>query len=299
MFLLEVINHVFRTELLEKHWLPKLTRSIIETTSDLDIIEMLTDDVTVAAWNNEGLPSDRMSVENATILTNCERWPLMIDPQLQGVKWIKQKYGDELVVVRLGQKNYLDTIERAVGNGDVVLLENIEESTDPVLDPLLGRNTIKKGKAIRLGDKEIDFAPTFRLILHTKLANPHYRPEMQVRNVFTEKNNVRQPGVEPGSTAWKAIMLTATPLTPDNYNICFICFKQAQTTLINFTVTRSGLEDQLLADVVRKERRDLEEAKSALTKQQNEFKIRLKQLEDDLLARLSTAQGNFLGVLSI
>ena len=187
MFLLEVINHVFRTELLEKHWLPKLTRSIIETTSDLDIIEMLTDDVTVAAWNNEGLPSDRMSVENATILTNCERWPLMIDPQLQGVKWIKQKYGDELVVVRLGQKNYLDTIERAVGNGDVVLLENIEESTDPVLDPLLGRNTIKKGKAIRLGDKEIDFAPTFRLILHTKLANPHYRPEMQVRNVFTEK----------------------------------------------------------------------------------------------------------------
>ena len=64
-------------------------------------------------------------------------------------------------------------------------------------------------------------------------------------------------------------------------------------------MTRSGLEDQLLADVVRKERRDLEEAKSALTKQQNEFKIRLKQLEDDLLARLSTAQGNFLGVLSI
>ena len=54
-----------------------------------------------------------------------------------------------------------------------------------------------------------------------------------------------------------------------------------------------------MADVVRKERRDLEEAKSALTKQQNEFKIRLKQLEDDLLARLSTAQGNFLGVLSI
>ena len=193
-FLLEIINHVFRTELLEKHWLPKLTRSIIETTSDLDIIEMLTDDVTVAAWNNEGLPSDRMSVENATILTNCERWPLMIDPQLQGVKWIKQKYGDELVVVRLGQKNYLDTIERAVGNGDVVLLENIEESTDPVLDPLLGRNTIKKGKAIRLGDKEIDFAPTFRLILHTKLANPHYRPEMQVCNVFTEKNKLASAG---------------------------------------------------------------------------------------------------------
>lgn len=32
-----------------------------------------------------------------------------------------------------------------------------------------------------------------------------------------------------------------------------------------------------------------------LTKQQNNFKIVLKQLEDSLLARLSAASGNFLG----
>lgn len=36
---------------------------------------------------------------------------------------------------------------------------------------------------------------------------------------------------------------------------------QAQTTLINFTVTRDGLEDQLLAEVVKAERPDLEETK--------------------------------------
>ncbi len=73
------------------------------------------------------------------------RWPLMIDPQLQGIKWIKNRYGDGLVVVRIGQKGYLDTIERAISAGDVVLIENIEEEIDPVLDPVLGRNTIKKG----------------------------------------------------------------------------------------------------------------------------------------------------------
>ena len=32
-----------------------------------------------------------------------------------------------------------------------------------------------------------------------------------------------------------------------------------------------------------------------LTKQQNDFKIQLKHLEDDLLSRLSSAGGNFLG----
>ena len=42
--------------------------------------------------------------------------------------------------------SYLDVIEMAVSNGDTLLLENIGESVEPVLDPLLGRNTIKKGK---------------------------------------------------------------------------------------------------------------------------------------------------------
>lgn len=67
---------------------------------------------------------------------------------------------------------------------------------------------------IRIGDKEVEYHPNFRLILHTKYFNPHYKPEMQ-----------------------------------------------AQCTLINFLVTRDGLEDQLLAAVVAKERPDLEELK--------------------------------------
>lgn len=115
-------------------------------------------------WHNEGLPSDRMSTENATILCNSDRWPLMIDPQvinslftfnfikkcsilkLQGVKWIKQKHGDSLQVIRLGQKGFLEIIEKSIMSGATVLVENIEESVDPVLDALLGRNLIKKGK---------------------------------------------------------------------------------------------------------------------------------------------------------
>ena len=64
---------------------------------------------------------------------------------------------------------YLDFIERAVANGDCLLLENIGESVDPVLDPLLGRLTIKKGKYIKIGDKEVEYHPQFRLILQVCL----------------------------------------------------------------------------------------------------------------------------------
>ena len=65
---------------------------------------MLMDDADVATWQNEGLPADRMSTENAAILLSCERWPLMVDPQLQGIKWIKNKYGEDLRVTQIGQK---------------------------------------------------------------------------------------------------------------------------------------------------------------------------------------------------
>lgn len=42
--------------------------------------------------------------------------------------------------------SYLDSIERALAAGEVVLIENLEETVDPVLGPLLSRETIKKGR---------------------------------------------------------------------------------------------------------------------------------------------------------
>ena len=51
----------------------------------------------------------------------------------------------------------------------------------------------------------------------------------------------------------------------------------AQTTLINFTVTETGLEDQLLAAVVQLERPDLEEKRAELMRQQNDFTKTLKE----------------------
>ncbi|KAI8425206.1 hypothetical protein MSG28_007028, partial [Choristoneura fumiferana] len=239
----------YRLQLINDDWVPTLakTNPKIESTEGLDPLSMLTDDAQVACWNNEGLPTDTMSAENATILTNSARWPLMIDPQLQGIKWIKTKYGDALVVIRLTQRNYIDRIERAVTSGNVVLLENIGETVDAVLDPLLGRVLIRKGKILKIGDREMDYHPSFRLVIQTKLANPHYQPEMQ-----------------------------------------------AQCTLINFTVTKDGLEEQLLGEVVKAERPDLEALRAGLTKQQNDFKITLKTLEDDLLKRLANAGADIL-----
>ena len=56
-----------------------------------DPVALLVGDALVASWIRQGLPSDPTSVGNGAILTNSERWPLMMDPQLQGVLWVKER----------------------------------------------------------------------------------------------------------------------------------------------------------------------------------------------------------------
>lgn len=68
----------------------------------------------------------------------------MIDPQLQGVKWIKQKDRDNLVTVQMTRDRWLNKVLEAMRNGDHLLIEAIGEEIDPILDPLLSRAVVKK-----------------------------------------------------------------------------------------------------------------------------------------------------------
>ncbi|XP_040889376.1 dynein heavy chain 1, axonemal [Toxotes jaculatrix] len=65
-----------------------------------------------------------------------------------------------------------------------------------------------------------------------------------------------------------------------------------KVTLINFTLSPSGLEDQLLGQVVAEERPDLEEAKNQLIISNAKMKQELKEIEDEILFRLSSTEGN-------
>lgn len=65
-------------------------------------------------------------------------------------------------------------------------------------------------------------------------------------------------------------------------------------TRVNFSVTRAGLEGQLLGATLQQEKPELEQRKSELLQKEEEFKVQLAELEKTLLQQLAASSGNIL-----
>jgi dynein heavy chain 2 len=87
---------------------------------------------------------------------------------------------------------------------------------------------------------------------------------------------------------FRLYLVTRNPnpdITPDSASL---------VTQVNFTVTRSGLEGQLLGIAIHSEQPEIEKAKSEMLRKEEDFKVQLAKLEKDLLETLATAEGNLL-----
>uniref|UniRef100_A0A5S6LE06 Protein MCM10 homolog n=1 Tax=Xenopus tropicalis TaxID=8364 RepID=A0A5S6LE06_XENTR len=156
----------------------------IPCSDDFSLSSTLGDPVKVRAWQIAGLPVDSFSVDNGIIVSNSRRFPLMIDPQGQANKWIKNmEKANKLFVIKLSDASYTRTLENAIQFGNPVLLENLGEEIDAVLEPLLLKQTFKQQgvEYIRLGENIIEYSKDFRLYMTTRLRNPHYLPEVAVK----------------------------------------------------------------------------------------------------------------------
>ena len=145
----------FRIELQERTYMPFLSGAIGAAKGGVQMSETGTDPLNIltteaqrAGWASENLPTDRVSVENGAIVTSCARWPLMIDPQLQGITWIKKKEEKNSVkVARLGQKTLMPQLEAALSGGLPFVIENLGLTYDAVLAPVVGRQVMRRGRS--------------------------------------------------------------------------------------------------------------------------------------------------------
>ena len=125
----------FRVVLVTDHWMPDLISRKLPMTPDITALQVLANDASIAGWNNEGLPTDMTSTQNGAVMVSAKRWALMIDPQLQGINWVRSREAKAgIKFVQQSQPRYLDQIEVAIGNGDPIMIENLPEEIDAVLD---------------------------------------------------------------------------------------------------------------------------------------------------------------------
>lgn len=153
------------------------------------------------------------------MVMNSNRWPLMIDPQGQASKWIKNmEKPNNLKVCKLTDADYIRTLENCIQVpsyvdfhyqnvymlmfhyiiflsslqfGNPVLIENVPEQLDPILEPLLLRHTFKQNgmEYVKLGENTIQYSHDFKLYISTRLRNPHYMPEVSVKVELISNSN--------------------------------------------------------------------------------------------------------------
>ncbi|XP_037242845.1 dynein heavy chain 1, axonemal [Falco rusticolus] len=137
-------------------------------------------------------------------------------------------------------------------------------------------------------ENAITFGKPFLLENVSEELDPALEPVLLKQTYKEQGNTVLKLGdtVIPYHEGFKMYMTTNLPnphYSPEVFT---------KLTVINFTLSPSGLEDQLLGEVVAAERPDLEEARKQLIVSNDKMLQELKEIEDQILYRLSTSEGN-------
>ena len=138
----------------------ELARSLDLPTSETPtLLNTVGDPVQVREWQTQLLPTDEVSTNNAILVMQGQRWPLMIDPQAQANRWLRKMLEKDLLVSTMTDINLLRVLENGIRNGKPLLIEDVHESIEPALEPVLAKAIFTEGarRLIRLGDSNVDY----------------------------------------------------------------------------------------------------------------------------------------------
>lgn len=221
-------------------------------------------------WKSEGLPSDELSLQNALMIENSCQTPFIIDPNGLATQWLKTHLSNNLSAAKeLAKSEDANAPAAASSQLEVVMQQEARFVTTLEL-------SIRFGKTLIIS--EVDgVSPLLYPLLRKDLYGQGPR-----RTVVVGEKNVDY------NENFRLYLVTRDPAPDIPSNA------KALINEINFTVTRSGLEGQLLGITLNSEKPELEQKKSELLAGEDKLKIQLAELEKSLLNELAQSEGNIL-----
>ena len=169
-------------------WVARLGSCNVPVRAALSFADTLSTADERAAWQNLGLRSDSLSIENAVMLQRCTRVPLLIDPSGRAVSFAQGLFAHaQPAITSFLDGGFAQVLERALRFGMPLIITDAEYF-DPILMPVLNAEKRRTGGRllVRVGTSDVDWAPSFRLILATRYAGlvlaPHVFARVQVIN---------------------------------------------------------------------------------------------------------------------
>jgi dynein heavy chain len=248
---------IYRQNLIES-WYKILQKNDLKFSSKYAFENVMGDISVIRKWNLQGLPSNKISVCNGVLVKRASSFPFMIDPQLQANKWIKNmeaNTSEPEQSLRIVKANDSKNLSRTL---EACIMNNIPcliEDADEAINPYLDPLLLKQNDENKGGKALVKLGTGDEVVV-----------EPDFRLYFTTK--ISNPNFLPE---------------------LFI-----RVSIINFTVTEDGLEEQLLAEVVRVVMKEIEDKRIELVVSIAEGKNKLRQNEDDILKSLKNSQGNIL-----
>ena len=226
----------------------RMEMTSISSSTNFELNSSMGDDAVIEEWKLQGLPSDSFSVDNAVIIDYSSHWVMILDPHQQATTWLKARYASSnLMILQPNQEGYLKSIAMAVRTGTPILLEDCGDELDPVLNSLLMKHT-------------------------TPDSTNQRRITIGDQDVVYHSNWLN--GTAKLFLATRRRIISFSPETA------------SKVTIVAFTVTPAGLQDQILGKIIQFEERELDEKKNRNVRLGATNKRELKRMENKILELL-------------
>ncbi|CAM9185724.1 unnamed protein product, partial [Choristocarpus tenellus] len=265
----------FRDSLVE-YWTVSLRDKGVRVSEDYSFVHAIGKTVVVREWNLMGLPSGKTAAESAVVATTVAtgRWPLLIDPQRQAYHWLREM-GD-LIHSPIGQGES-SVRGRRVSKATVRGLLCVSVHSPSLLPTV--EAAIRDGSRLLIEDIGEIVDPILDPLLYQSTYTKGGRTMMMLGEAEVEYNK-----------DFRLYLMTELP------NPKFSANTAIKVNLVNFTVTCSGLEEQLLGKVVKLEQPELEERHHDLITSIAADQKQLLDIEDKILGMLNDA-GSGINIL--